>query len=287
MNEKLAEAAVEAPVLHRWFPSVPMDLSFRAGFAAGNLFTENSGDFTWNFNLYHLKKAFKPSIVGWFCNQKIHQQKMMVRKKTSTIQDMHFSRFRNPAFWCIKPSLRDHREALKLTNIDPENRPGQGNELSSRLVQAFILRARKMKGFRDSLRLWKISIPEQIPGFFLGHLEIGTTPPAAQEVSMYGIYTYMYACFLWYINSTSVSFYPYGSPVGWDSWGFACFFFCGKNDVSLNPLKTSGSDFKGFPCGICMASSRCQPAKFFQAYRLGSIAFLAPQKIRWDIFLRM
>lgn len=175
-----------------------MDLSFRAGFAAGNLFTENSGDFTWNFNLYHLKKAFKPSIVGWFCNQKIHQQKMMVRKKTSTIQDMHFSRFRNPAFWCIKPSLRDHREALKLTNIDPENRPGQGNESSSRLVQAFILRARKMKGFRDSLRLWKISIPEQIPGFFLGHLEIGTTPPAAQEVSMYGIYTYMNGCnFLW------------------------------------------------------------------------------------------
>ena len=40
-------------------------------------------------------------------------------------------RFRNPTFWCIQTqSQRSTREALKLTNIDPENRPGQGNESS-------------------------------------------------------------------------------------------------------------------------------------------------------------
>ena len=144
-----------------------------------------------------------------------------------------------------------------------------------------------MKGFRNSLKLWKISIPKQIPGFFLGPswdwLEQLLQLPI---VSMYGIYTYMYACFLWYINSTLVChFIPVGPPVGWDSWFFCLLLFLGKTMCRFTrkkPVKIS----KWFPCAILWLPADASP-RIFSSLPFGYIAFLAPQKIRWDIFLRM
>ena len=99
-----------------------------------------------------------------------------------------------------------------------------------------------MKGFRDSLRLWKISIPKQIPGFFLGpSWDWNNSSSCPGSIHVWYLYLHEWLLFYEWVGIH----------------GFACLF--GAKTMVPYPLKTSGSDFKAFPrfpCGIWLASSQ-------------------------------